>query len=286
MWDALLQPLHYDYMVKAMLVSGLVGGVCGLLSCFTTLKGWSLLGDALSHAVAPGVAVAWLAGLPFSLGAFAAGLLAAGAIAVVGTKTRLREDAVIGVVFTAFFALGVFIASIRPAQVNLSTIIQGNVLAIADADAAQVVGLAVLVLAVLAVKWRDLMLFCFDPTQARTLGLPVKRLRWLLLMSLAATAVAALQAVGAILVAAMLVTPGATAHLLTDRFPRMMTLAAALGAGGAVAGAWLSWFVNGATGGCIVVVQTFLFLAAFIFAPKHGLLAARRRRAGSAAPTC
>jgi ABC-type Mn2+/Zn2+ transport system permease subunit len=278
MIEALLAPLHYEYMVKAILVSGLIGGVCAFLSCFVTLKGWSLLGDALSHAVVPGVAVAYLAGLPFAAGAFVTGLLAALGMGFVKKKTPLREDAVIGVVFTSFFAAGLLLISLFPSQVDLKTIAFGNVLGIADGDIVQIIAISAVVLAIFAVKWRDLLLFCFDANQARALGLPVGALHFTLLALLSATTVAALQAVGATLVVAMLVTPGATAYLLTDRFPRMLAIASTMGAGTALLGAYGSYFIDGQTGGCIVTLQTAIFLLALIFAPKHGVLATRFAR--------
>ncbi len=277
MIETLLTPLQYEYMVKAILVSGLIGGVCAFLSCFITLKGWSLMGDALSHSVVPGVAVAYALGWPFAAGAFGTGLLAAIGMAFVKTKTRLREDAVIGVVFTAFFALGVFLISLNPSSVDLRTIVFGNILGIADADILQVVIISAVTLAVLGLKWRDLLLFCFDANQAKALGLNVTGLHYTLLTLLSATAVAALQTVGATLVMAMLVTPGATAYLLTDRFGRMIGLAVGMGVGTALIGAYVSYYFDGSTGGCIVTLQSFLFVLALIFAPKHGLRASRAR---------
>lgn len=275
---SLLEPFSYDYMRTALWVCALVGAVCGLLSGFVTLKGWSLLGDALSHAVVPGVALAYLAGLPFALGAFTSGLLAAAAMSFVKLKTPVREDAVIGVVFTSFFALGLLLISLFPAGLDLKVIVFGNVLTIAPEDVRQLVAISLVCLAVVALKWRDLLLFSFDPNQARVLGLRVRLLHLLLLLLLSATTVAALQTVGALLVVAMLITPGATAYLLTDRFGRMLLLGGAIGGLTAFAGAYASYFLDGATGGCIVVLQTLLFLAAFVLAPKHGLLATRRAR--------
>ncbi len=278
-------PFEYDYMLKAILVSGMIGGVCAFLSCFITLKGWSLMGDALSHAVVPGVSLAWLLGLPFSLGAFAAGVLAALGMGWVKNHSRLREDAVIGVVFTAFFALGLLLLSLYPSHLNLRTLIFGNILAISDPDILQVAVIAGVSLTVLLLKWRDLLLYCFDEAHARSLGLNTRFLHFLLLALLSATAVAALQTVGACLVVAMLVTPGATAYLLTDRFSRMLGIATATGAGCGLVGAYASYFLNGSTGGCIVVLQTLVFLVVLALAPKHGLLAARAgRRAATRAP--
>lgn len=285
MIDFLLTPFQYQYMVKAILVSGLIGGVCAFLSCFITLKGWSLMGDALSHSVVPGVAIAYALGLPFTAGAFGTGLLSAMGMAFVKAKTRLREDAVIGVVFTAFFASGIFLISLNPSSVNLKTIILGNILGISDGDIIQVIVIAAITLLVLGLKWRDLLLFCFDPNQARALGLNITVLHYTLLTLLSATAVAALQTVGATLVVAMLVTPGATAYLLTDRFGRMIGLAIGMGTGTSLAGAYASYYFNGSTGGCIVTLQSLLFVVALIFAPKHGLRATRgRMREGGASP--
>ncbi len=285
MIEHLLTPLHYEYMVKAILVSGLIGGVCAFLSCFIILKGWSLMGDALSHAIVPGVAIAWLVGLPFSLGAFIAGILATAGMAFVKTNTRLREDAVIGVVFTAFFALGLLLISLNPSNLNLKTIVFGNILGIARNDLIQVVAISVFALGIMACRWRDLLLFCFDENHARSLGINVRVLHVTLLTLLSAVAVAALQTVGALLVVAMLVTPGATAYLLTDRFGKMLALACAVGAGCSILGAYASYWLNGSTGGCIVVLQTMVFVLALLLAPRHGLLAHHWQRWKSSLPT-
>ena len=278
MIETLLTPLHYDYMLKAIFVSAVIGGVCAFLSCFITLKGWSLMGDALSHSVVPGVAVAYYAGWPFAAGAFVTGLLAAVGMGFVKAKTRLREDAVIGVVFTAFFAFGLLLISLYPSQVDLRSIVFGNILGISNPDIVQVLVIAGVTLVVLGFKWRDLLLFCFDPNQARALGLNTTALHFTLLTLLSATAVAALQTVGACLVVAMLVTPGATAYLLTDRFGKMIGIATSMGVGTSIVGAYASYFFDGSTGGCIVTLQSALFVAALVFAPKHGLIAQRTRR--------
>jgi ABC-type Mn2+/Zn2+ transport system permease subunit len=275
--QSLITPFQYDYMLKAIWVSALVGGVCGFLSSFVTLKGWSLMGDALSHAVVPGVSLAYILGLPFAFGAFVAGLLAAATMAFIRARSRIREDATIGIVFTTYFAAGLLLISLFPARVDLKTIILGNILGISDPDILQVIVISIVTLVVIGLKWRDLMLYCFDPNQARTIGLRTAVLHVTLLSLLAATAVAALQAVGACLVVAMLVTPGATAYLLTDRFGRMLVISAGMGVATSLAGAYASYYFNGATGGCIVTLQTLVFLAAFLFAPKHGMLASKRR---------
>jgi manganese/iron transport system permease protein len=273
----LLVPFSYDYMVKAMWVSALVGGVCAFLSCYLMLKGWSLMGDALAHSIVPGVAAAYIIGAPFAIGAFFAGILASLGMAFVKQHTRLREDAVIGLVFTSFFALGLLMASLWPTSVSIQTIVLGNILAISDEDVVQVVIIAAVSLAVLLLIWKDLMVTFFDENHARSIGLNTFALKIVFFTLLSACTVAALQTVGACLVIAMVVTPGATAYLLTDRFGWMIVIAVAFGAITSFVGAYLSYFLDGATGGVIVTLQTLLFLLAFYFAPKHGVLAARRR---------
>ncbi|WP_423068730.1 metal ABC transporter permease [Devosia sp. CN2-171] len=277
MIEELLVPFSYDYMVKAMWVSALVGAVCAFLSAYLMLKGWSLIGDALGHAVVPGVALAYLLGLPYSAGAFVAGGLAAASMVIVRARTKLREDAVIGIIFTSFFALGLLIVSLNPTAVDVQAIIMGNILGISDGDVIQVVIISLVSLAILILKWKDLMLVFFDESHARTVGLNPRLLQVLFFALLAACTVAALQTVGAILVIAMVVTPGATAYLLTDRFRNLLIIAVILGSATAAVGAYISFFLDGATGGVIVSLQTLLFLLAFFFAPKHGRLAARRR---------
>lgn len=278
MVDLLLEPLAYEYMVKAMIVSAIVCATCAFLSCFVTLKRWSLMGDALSHAVVPGVVLAHILGAPFAVGAFLSGIFASLAMGLVKAKTQLREDAVIGVIFTAFFALGLFLISVYPSNLNLTTIILGNILGISDSDIVQVIAVALITLLILGVRWRDLALFCFDPNQAAAVGISPHILHYTLLALLSATAVASLQAVGACLVVATLVTPGATAYLLTDRFGVMIWISLAIGVLSGLLGTYLSYFLDGSTGGCIVVLQSALFVVALIFAPKHGILSQRRSR--------
>jgi manganese/iron transport system permease protein len=273
----LAEPFTYGYMVNAMWVSALVGGVCAFLSAYLMLKGWSLIGDALSHSIVPGVAGAYMLGLPFALGAFLSGGLAAGAMLFLNQRTKLREDAIIGLIFTSFFGLGLFMISLSPAAVNVQTIVLGNILAITPADTLQLVIIGGVSLAILLVKWKDLMVAFFDENHARSVGLNPDRLKVLFFTLLSASTVAALQTVGAFLVIAMVVTPGATAYLLTDRFPRLIVISVVIGTVTSFVGAYASYFLDGATGGIIVVAQTLIFLVAFVFAPKHGLLAARQR---------
>jgi manganese/iron transport system permease protein len=273
----LAEPFAYDYMVNAMWVSALVGGVCAFLSAYLMLKGWSLIGDALSHAIVPGVAGAYMIGLPFAFGAFISGGLAAAAMLFLNQRTKLKEDAIIGLIFTSFFGLGLFMISLSPASVNIQTIVLGNILAVTPGDTLQLVIIAGVSLAILLVKWKDLMVAFFDENHARSVGLNPDWLKAMFFTLLSACTVAALQTVGAFLVIAMVVTPGATAYLLTDRFPRLIMISVAIGAITSLVGAYASYFLDGATGGIIVVLQTAIFLAAFALAPKHGMLAARRR---------
>ena len=277
MIDAMLEPFGYGYMVNAMWVSALVGCICGFLSAYLMLKGWSLIGDALSHSIVPGVAGAYMLGLPFAAGAFLSGGLAAAAMLFLNRKTKLKEDAIIGMIFSSFFGLGLFMVSLSPTPVNIQTIVLGNILAVSPQDTIQLAIIGAVTLLVLLLKWKDLMVTFFDENHARSIGLKPTTLKILFFTLLSASTVAAMQTVGAFLVVAMVVTPGATAYLLTDRFQRLIVIAAALGAGTSLAGTYLSYFLDGATGGIIVVLQTALFLLAFLFAPKHGLLAARRK---------
>lgn len=277
MSETLLLPFSYGYMFNAMWVSTLVGAVCAFLSAYLMLKGWSLIGDALSHSIVPGVAGAYMLGLPFALGAFAAGGLAAATMLFLSQRSGLKEDTVIGLIFTSFFGLGLFMVSISPTSVSIQTITMGNILAITPADTLQLAIIGFVTLAVLMAKWKDLMVTFFDENHARSIGLRPDLLKAVFFILLSASCVAALQTVGAFLVIAMVVTPGATAYLLTDRFPRLLVVSVSIGAVTSFLGAYLSFFVDGATGGIIVSLQTVIFLFAFLFAPRHGYLAVRRK---------
>ncbi|MDC1399515.1 metal ABC transporter permease [Yoonia sp.] len=277
--QVLLEPFSYSYMFNAMWVSALVGGVCAFLSAYLMLKGWSLIGDALSHSIVPGVAGAYMLGLPFALGAFAAGGLAAGAMLFLNQRSGLKEHTIIGLIFTSFFGLGLFMVSLSPTSVSVQTITMGNILAITPSDTLQLAIIGFVTLAVLLAKWKDLMVTFFDESHARSIGLRPDILCVVFFTLLSASCVAALQTVGAFLVIAMVVTPGATAYLLTDRFPRLLVLSVSIGATTSFVGAYLSFFADGATGGIIVSLQTIIFLLAFFFAPKHGYVAARKRAA-------
>ncbi len=275
----LLEPFTYAYMVNAIWVSALVGAVCAFLSAYLMLKGWSLIGDALAHSVVPGVAGAYILGLPFALGAFLSGGLAALAMLLLSGRSGLKIDVIIGIIFTSFFGLGLFLISIFPTAVDIQTITMGNILAITPEDTAQLAIIGLVSLGVLTLKWKDLMVVFFDENHARSMGLRPDLLKFMFFVLLSASIVAALQTVGAFLVIAMVVTPGATAYLLCDRFPRLIITSVLIGALTSAVGAYASYFLDAATGALIVVLQTLIFLAAFTFAPVHGMRAARRRAA-------
>lgn len=277
------EPFLYSFMNEALLVAALVGAVCAVLSCYLVLKGWSLMGDAISHAVLPGVVLAYLAGLPLPVGAFASGLLCATATGWIKANSRIKEDTVMGIVFTGLFALGLVMFSKVQSELHLNHILFGNVLGIERNDMIQTVVTASLTLIILLLLRKDLLLFCFDPSHASAIGLNTRAIYYVFLSLLAATIVASMQAVGIILVVAMLVTPGCTARLLTDRFDWMLALAAASSVLASCLGVYVSFFINGSTGACIVLAQALFFVLAFIFAPRHGLIASRRGLRGPVA---
>lgn len=272
MIELMLEPFHYNYMVKAIWVSAEVGAVCAFLSAYLMLKGWSLMGDALSHSVVPGVAGAYALGFPYAIGAFSTGILAALSMTLLRHYTKLREDAIIGFVFSTFFALGLLLVSLTPTSVNVQSILFGNILGIDDADILQVQIIVGISLLVLCVIWRDLLAIFFDEAHAVSVGLSPLWLKVIFFTIFSACSVAALQTVGAILVIAMVITPGATAYLLSDRFSHLLIISLVIGATTSAIGAWLSFYLDGATGGVIVCLQTTVFLLAFLFAPKHGWL--------------
>lgn len=270
--ETLLQPFHHDFMLQAFALGALVSAVCAVLSCFLVLRGWSLMGDAVSHAVLPGIVLAYIAGLPLGVGAFAGGLLCATATGWIKRRTRVKEDTVMGVVFTGLFALGLVLHVRTPSDLHLDHILFGNLLGIEPDQLRRTAILCALVLGVVLVVRRTLLLAAFDPAQTRVLGLPLRALDTLLLALLALAIVAALQAVGIILVIAMLVTPGATAFLLARRFDRMLTVSVAVAVGSTLAGAYVSFFADASPAACIVLIQAAVFVAALFLAPGRGLL--------------
>lgn len=276
--DRLLEPFQYPFMVEAMIVGIAIGAVCAVLSCYLVLKGWSLMGDAISHAVLPGIVIAYAVGAPLAVGAFCSGLLCATLTGFIKANSRVKEDTVMGVVFTGLFALGLVLFTKVKSDLHLDHILFGNILGLGEGDLRDtliVSGVTVLIVLVLR---RDLLLFCFDPGHARTIGLRTGFLYYLLLSLLAVTIVVSLKAVGIVLVVAMLVTPGCIGYLLTDRFGRMMAIAAGSAVFSSAAGVYLSFFINASTGACIVLLQALIFILALALAPKHGLLAGRRQR--------
>ncbi|HEX2851779.1 MAG TPA: metal ABC transporter permease [Opitutaceae bacterium] len=274
---ALLDPFQYRFMVEAMIVGVAVGAVCAVLSCYLVLKGWSLMGDAISHAVLPGIVIAYAAGVPLAIGAFGSGLFCAVATGYIKANSRVKEDTVMGVVFTGLFAFGLVIFTKIKSDLHLDHILFGNILGLESGDLRDTLIVAGVTLAVILTLRRDLLLFCFDPAHARTIGLRTDVLYYLLLSLLAVTIVVSLKAVGIILVIAMLVTPGSIGYLLTDRFNRMLAIAVSVAVFSSFFGVYVSFFLNASTGACIVLTQAFLFLVALVFAPKHGLLNAGRR---------
>lgn len=286
--DLLLDPFSYDFMVRALAATIVSSVVCAILSCWLVLIGWSLMGDAVSHAVLPGVVLAYIVGAPFALGAVVFGFLAVALIGIVRDTSRVKEDATIGIVFTTLFSLGLVLISVTPSQTDLNHIIFGNLLGVSRGDLGQIAILGALVFAVAVVKRRDLTLYAFDPTHAHAIGLSPRLLGALLLGLLALTAVVALQVVGVVLVVAMLIIPGATAYLLTDRFGRMLVIAPALAAVAAVTGLYVAYYWDTSAGGMVVLAQGVLFTLVYLFGPRHGLIATRwqaaRRRRRAAVP--
>lgn len=275
----LLEPLTYDFFVRALAVTTVSAVVCAVLSCWLVLVGWALMGDAVSHAVLPGVVLAYVLGAPFAIGALVLALLAVALIGGLRDTSRLKEDTAIGIVFTTLFALGLVLVSVVPSQTDLTHILFGNLLGVSAADMLQVFVLAALAVAVLIAKRRDLTLFAFDPTHAFAIGISPRRLSALLLGVLAVTTVMALQAVGVILVVALLIIPGATAYLLTDRFSRMLVIAPVVAGVSAVVGIFVSFYLDASPGGVVVVTMGVVFAAVYLFSPRHGVLARRARRA-------
>lgn len=282
--DWLVEPLMFDFMTRALLVTLVAGITCALLSTWLVHIGWSLMGDAVSHAVLPGVAISYLLGWPFAIGAFIFGVGAVALIGGVRATTKIKSDAAIGVVFTSLFALGLVIISATPSQTDLGHILFGNVLGVSDGDILQVVVIGALACGILLAKRRDLTLFAFDRSHAQAIGISTRVLSALLLGLLALTVVVALQAVGIILVVAMLITPGATASLLTKRFDRMLALAVVVTAVASVAGVYASYYLDVSTGGAVVLAQACAFVLAYLFGSRGGVVTAavRRRRAVTA----
>lgn len=264
LWDVIALPLSYGFMQRALVIAILVGAVCAVLSCYLVLKGWSLMGDAVSHAVLPGIVLAHLAGLPLAIGAFVAGLFSAVATGFLKDNSRIKEDTAMGIVFSGMFAFGLVLFTKVETDQHLTHILFGNMLGVTTQDIIETAVIAGGTLLIVLAKRRDLLVYCFDPQHARAIGLPVQMIHYGLLVLLALTIVTSLKAVGIILVVAMLIAPGAIAYLLTDRFDRMLLIATAVSVGSSIAGTIASFHIDGATGPCIVLIQAAVFVVALI----------------------
>jgi manganese/iron transport system permease protein len=270
-------PLAYEFMQRALLLAVLVGAVCAVLSCYLVLKGWSLMGDAISHAVLPGLVVAVVLGIPLAIGAAVAGLMCALLTGYLKEHSRVKEDTVMGIVFSGMFGFGLVLFTKIETDQHLLHVLFGNLLGVTSSDLIETAIVAGVTLLAVMLKRRDLMVYCFDPQHARSIGLPVGLLHYGLLILLSLTIVASLKAVGIILVVAMLVAPGAVGQLLTNRFDRMLAIAMAVAIGSCVVGTLASFYLDGATGPCIVLVQAAIFLLALLFGPHGGILRRRTR---------
>lgn len=264
--------LHYDFLQKALITSVMVGVICGVIGCFIILRGMSLMGDAISHAVLPGVAISYLLGINFFIGAVATGLLTALGIGFVSQNSRIKNDTAIGILFTSAFALGIILISFLRSSSDLYHILFGNVLAVRPSDMWMTLIIGIIVLSGIYLFYKELLVTSFDPTMAAAYGLSTRFVHYLLMMMLTLVTVASLQTVGIILVVAMLITPAATAYLLTNRLSRMIFLSASFGTISAIIGLYLSFTYNLSSGASIVLVATALFVLVFIFSPRHGLM--------------
>lgn len=283
MIDWLAEPFTLAFMQRALLASLLVGVVCSVLGCYVVLRSMAFLGDAMAHAILPGVAVAYLLDANLLVGALVAALAVAAGIGVVSRGGRFKEDTAIGILFAAALSLGVvLISTIRSYATDLTHIMFGNVLAVTRGDLVLTAALAAAVLLTVLAMYRELLLVTFDPVLAHTIGRRPGLMRNLLLVMLAVTVVVSLQTVGVGLVAAMLVTPGATAYLLTRRLPAMMAVAALIGALSSVAGLYFSYYLNVASGAAVVLTATAFFVLAFLFAPRRGIVTQRLARGRTA----
>lgn len=270
-YEIALWPFQLPFMVQAMWIAILVSVPTALLSCFLVLKGWSLMGDAISHAVLPGVVLAYIVGIPLGIGAFIAGMICALSVGFLNENSRIKEDTVMGVVFAGLFGLGIVLYTAIQSDVHLDHILFGNILGTGADDLILSAIIALVVILVVAAKWRDLMLFIFDPQQAGAIGLPVRLLHYGLLALISLTIVGALQAVGIVLVIALLIAPGATAFLLTRRFSVMLVLATAISAGCSLAGVYISFFLDSAPAPTIVLLMSAGFVMAFIASQRRSV---------------
>ena len=281
----LADPLSYEFMTRALIASIMVSIVCALLSCWLVLIGWSLMGDAVSHAVLPGVVLAYVLDVPFAIGALVFGFLAVILIGAVRDTSRVKEDAAIGIVFTTLFAFGIVLVSVTPSDTDLMHIIFGNILGVSRQDLTQILILTLAVLLVVLLKRRDFTLYAFDPTHAHAIGMSPRLIGAVMLALLAVTAVATLQIVGVVLVVAMLIIPGASAYLLTNRMSMMLIIAPAISVGSSLIGLYTSYYADTASGGMIVLAQGVAFTLIYLFSPRQGVIARQLKRRRLAAAT-
>ncbi|SMC93590.1 manganese/iron transport system permease protein [Fulvimarina manganoxydans] len=281
--DDLLLPFAFPFMRDAFLIAGLVAVPTALLSCFLVLKGWSLMGDAISHAVLPGIVIAYILGLPLALGAFAAGMTCATAVGYLSANSRVKEDTVMGIVFSGMFGFGLVLYTKISSEVHLDHILFGDMLGILPFDLIQAAVIGCVTTGLIAAKWRDLLLHAFDPAQARAIGLPVRLMHYGLLAVLSLTIVAALKATGIILTIALLIAPGAIAFLLTKRFSTMLLTAVAISLGCSLLGVYASFFIDSAPAPTIVLLMSACFVTAFFISGARARAASRRTGAEMAA---
>lgn len=274
----LAEPLTYPFMQRALIIAILVGAACAVLSCFLILKGWSLMGDAISHAVLPGIVLAYIAAIPLAVGAFVAGLFCAVFTGYIKENSRVKEDTVMGIVFSGMFAAGLVLFVKIQTDQHLNHILFGNLLGVTIGDIVTTAVIAGTSLVIILLRRRDFLLYCFDPQHARAIGLPVRAIHYTLLILLSLTIVSSLKAVGIILVIAMLIAPGAIAYLMTDRFDMMLIIALSAAISSSILGTLGSFYIDAATGPAIVVIQSIFFVLAMMFAPRYGIFAVRRKQ--------
>ncbi|EFL79566.1 metal ABC transporter permease [Actinobacillus pleuropneumoniae] len=262
-----VEPFAFEFMQTALFTAVLVASVCAILSCYLILKGWSLMGDAISHAVLPGVVISSLLGLPLAIGAFTSGLFCAISVGYLKENSRLKEDTIMGIMFSGLFALGIVLFTALPSDQHLTHLLFGNLLGVTQNELIQTIIICTLTFSVIIFKRKDFLLYCFDSNHAKVIGLPVKRLHYGLLALLALTIISTMQVVGVILVVAMLIAPGITAYQLSNRFDYMLAIAMTIAISSSALGTILSYHIDAATGPTIILIQSIVFVIVLI--SKH-----------------
>lgn len=280
MLEVLIEPLQYGFMQRSLVVAVLVGLLCAVVGSYLMVQRLALLGDAISHSVLPGLAIAFMLGMNIFVGAFIAGILSTMAIAWIRTRSPIKEDAAMGIVFSAFFALGITLITLiqKDNKIDLNHFLFGNILGVTRQEVVDTALIAAFVLAVVVLLYKELLFYTFDPLGAKAVGLPVNLLNFGLMVLIALTIVASMKTVGVILVLSLLITPGATAYLLVKRLHQVMLLGAAIGVTSSISGMYLSYAYNLPSGPAIVLVVSGLFVLAFLFSPAHGVLTQLRRK--------